>query len=299
MVYCLVPRDLAPRVHACLRRHFADDAAVEVIVDERGQDRRGMDRRDHSDASEAAGERRRIRAREGRRVAERRAALVVVDGPPLPRRVRSCAQRLLFVERIETLGSHAEDLDTARLVTRIQSGDRDAFAILYMRYFDRVYTYMRTVFGKPQDAEDVTQQVFIDVLNGIGRYERRAQPFRAWLFTVARNHALRRLARRKQLDLLAPEDLARLQAPAPSVRLEPDTADLDALGWISDRELTGLTDETVRKQHSRALSFLRARLAAVGRAPRRTSRAGTRLLIKRSGVLRGRRFSLIAPGASR
>ncbi|MDX6663702.1 MAG: hypothetical protein QOG09_1804, partial [Solirubrobacterales bacterium] len=44
---------------------------------------------------------------------------------------------LAFVERVSASEEQLEDVDTGRLVTRIQAGDSDLFAELYRRYFDR------------------------------------------------------------------------------------------------------------------------------------------------------------------
>jgi RNA polymerase sigma-70 factor (ECF subfamily) len=326
VVYCLIPSDLAPRLHEHLRRHFASDPAVEVVVEQRASDRRdSSDRRARGDRRPAgdrpnSGERRRIRAAAGRRVAERRAALLAVDAPvPLPRRAREHAGRLHFVERIEPAGQLQEDADTARLVTRVQAGDRDAFATLYLRYFDRLYGYMRIILRDPHEAEDATQQVFVRVIRAFPRYERRRAPFRGWLFTIARNEALNRIRVRERTTVLDPEEIDRRRDTEPL----PDDS-LGALEWIADRDLVlfverlplaqrqvlllrymldlpyaeiatimGASPNEVRKLQQRATAFLRARLAAVGRAPQRAERSPWRRRPTFAGVARARRYALM------
>jgi RNA polymerase sigma-70 factor (ECF subfamily) len=115
---------------------------------------------------------------------------------------------------------------------RIQAGDREAFAMLYMRYFDRVYGYVRMVLGDAAQAEDITQQVFIEALQWLPRYEYRGSPFRAWLFTVARNQTMNQLKRQRRIDVVEPAQAGRL-IDASAVREETD----EILDWISDREL--------------------------------------------------------------
>jgi RNA polymerase sigma-70 factor (ECF subfamily) len=321
IVYCLVPGDLGPKLHELLRRHFGDDPAVEVVVERRGGDRRRAERRGPAAAAVEV-ERRQVRAHDGRRAGERRAVQVAVLAPQLPRRARPHADRLRFVERLEPSGQRAEDADTARLVARVQSGERELFADIYMRYFDRIYTYLRVVLDDPHDAEDAAQQVFVNVLDALPRYEHRAQPFRAYLFTVARNFALTKLKRDRRLTVVDIDALPVEQLPS-----DPP-ADIDVLDWISDRELTlfverlplaqrqvlflryvgglGTADVAaildrpvplVRKHHERALAFLRERLEAVGRVPeRRGPRMGSQVIFRQAAVVRKRRFSLIDPG---
>jgi RNA polymerase sigma-70 factor (ECF subfamily) len=319
VVYCLVPRDLALKLHEQLRQHFAHDPTVEVIVERRDAERRGQAQRRVGAGAARKGDRRRIRSVPGRRVAERRVSFVAVDPLILPRRARTQAHRLTFVERIEPTAPQAEDEDTARLVTRIQSGDRDAFALLYMRYFDRVYSYLRVVLRDSQAAEDVSQQVFLRVLESIGRYELRPQPFRAWLFAIVRNHAISYLRKHSRLDVVAPADLDR-RRDGPD---ELSATEGDVLDWISDREvlllvrrlplaqrqvlmmryMVGLdtsqiaailerTPTDVRTLEYRARRFLRQRLASLGRDPRTGARIRMRRWPKTATVLRARRFAL-------
>jgi RNA polymerase sigma-70 factor (ECF subfamily) len=188
-----------------------------------------------------------------------------------------------------------------------------------MRYFDRVYGYLRVAFRDPHEAEDATQTVFMKVHDALDRYDRRRGPFRAWLFTIVRNHALDELRRLKRID---PTESAEIDRERERQRTDSDD-DLGALGWVSDRDLLvfierlplqqrqvlmlrymleltpteigqllSLTPEHVRKLQSRALEFLRARLTALGRTatgrPARMMRAR-----KMAPVLRVRRFALI------
>jgi hypothetical protein len=60
-------------------------------------------------------------------------------------------------------------------------------------------------------------------------------------------------------------------------------------------EILGQNANAVRKQHARALNFLRARLVSLGRAPLRRTRSGSRVLVRKTPVVRLRRFSLLAP----
>jgi RNA polymerase sigma-70 factor (ECF subfamily) len=319
VVYCLIPRDLAPKLHELLRGHFRGDPSVEVTVERRGDERRDRGDRRRADAgAPGAGERRCIRSAAGRRVVERRASLVATGAPgELPRRARAHADRLVFVERLEPSDQVTEDADTARVVTRIQAGDSDAFAVLYMRYFDRVYGYLRIALQDAHGAEDVAQQVFIRVLQALPRYERRRQPFRAWLFTIVRNAAINELRRHSRTDPVDPARLSRWRDA------EQPEDDLDALSWITDRELLMLVErlplaqrqvlvlrfmlgmtstETaavlgrgatdVRNLQLRALRFLRDRLAALGRHSISDRGIRMRRWPKPAPVLRSRRFSL-------
>jgi RNA polymerase sigma-70 factor (ECF subfamily) len=296
ITYCLVPRELAEKLHEPLRRHFADDPSVEVVVERRADERRSAEDRRAADI-ERAKERRRILGAGGRRVADRRAAQVPAADyvpPALPRRLRGHADRLVFVERILPSAQKREDEEAARMVVRFQAGDREVFAELYLQYFNAVYTYLRVIFrGDPHRVEDLTQQVFTNALAALDRYERRKQPFRAWLFIIARNLALDEFNRSSKSDITDPVELARRHEAA----THEDTS-LEALTWISDRELLMLierlplpqrqvlvlrhmldldtpeiarilerTPADIRTLDHRGRRFLEQRLTALGRAP--------------------------------
>ncbi len=74
-----------------------------------------------------------------------------------------------------------------RFVRRAMRGDVDAFGSIYDVYADRVYAFVRSRIGHVQDAEDVTEVVFLKAFEAIGAYDRRGLPFGAWLFRIARN----------------------------------------------------------------------------------------------------------------
>lgn len=88
-------------------------------------------------------------------------------------------------------------LDDARLVGLVQNGHQDAFAVLYERYFDRIYDFLARMLRNRAEAEDVAQDTFIRAINSIDRLE-SGHKFKSWLFTIARNTALNRIEREKR-----------------------------------------------------------------------------------------------------
>jgi RNA polymerase sigma-70 factor (ECF subfamily) len=77
-----------------------------------------------------------------------------------------------------------------RLVQRAQRGDRVALEELYLLHFDRIYSYLHMSVGSRHDAEDLTTQTFVKMLEAIGRFQWRSVPFSAWLFRIAHNLAM-------------------------------------------------------------------------------------------------------------
>ena len=73
------------------------------------------------------------------------------------------------------------------LVRRAQQHDHEAFAQLYEEYFDKIYRYVTLRIGNETEAEDVTQQVFLNALQSIPSFKWKGIPFSAWLFRIAHN----------------------------------------------------------------------------------------------------------------
>ena len=211
VVYCVVPNDLAGELYEPLKAFFGDDPDVTIVIDARTCERRRGERRKRV-AQAPGAERRRIRGESGRRLSERRVATLRVESRALPPVAQPYAERLTFVERLEPSDRHAEDLDSARLVLAAQAGDASAVSALYLRYFDRLYTYLHVALRDSHDAEDIAQEAFLSMLSALPEYEvRLSQPFRVLLFRIARNRSIDHLRKHGALDIEAPEELDRLR----------------------------------------------------------------------------------------
>jgi RNA polymerase sigma-70 factor, ECF subfamily len=80
--------------------------------------------------------------------------------------------------------------EVRRLVERAQRGNRDALEELYLLHFDRIYSYLHMSVGNRHDAEDLTTQTFLKMLESIKRFRWQSAPFSAWLFRIAHNLAM-------------------------------------------------------------------------------------------------------------
>lgn len=72
-----------------------------------------------------------------------------------------------------------------RLVEAACRGENSAIEALYRTHFDTVYRYVLLRLGSPSAAEDVTSQVFLGMVRGLGRYRYEGKPFVAWLYGIA------------------------------------------------------------------------------------------------------------------
>jgi RNA polymerase sigma-70 factor, ECF subfamily len=126
------------------------------------------------------------------------------------------------------------------LVARGQQGDRDALEELYLIHFDRIYSYLHVSVGNRHDAEDLTTQTFLKMLEKIGSFRWQSAPFSAWLFRIAHNLAMDHFRARRRWQ---PEE----EVPEPVGDAEP-SAELKAMQTIGRESMLKLIDRLSPEQ---------------------------------------------------
>jgi RNA polymerase sigma-70 factor, ECF subfamily len=111
------------------------------------------------------------------------------------------------------------------LIRRAQALDAGALAELYDRHFDGIYRYLFTRVRHRADAEDLTEQVFLKMVDSIQHYRPRGVAFSSWLYRIAHNLLVDRYRRsgRNAVELTAQMRDSRPQAdPAGMVQSTED-----------------------------------------------------------------------------
>ena len=98
--------------------------------------------------------------------------------------------------------------DEKKLVERAQHHDQEAFAQLYEEHFDKIYRYVTLKIGNETEAEDMTQQVFLNALQSISSFKWKGVPFSAWLFRIAHNQVVDYFRSKKRTTVPLDESLA-------------------------------------------------------------------------------------------
>lgn len=96
-------------------------------------------------------------------------------------------------------GRQVEDI-----VRRAQSGEQMAFAQLYEMHYDQIYRYVSFKCGNRLEAEDLTGEVFVKMIESIGSFKFKGFPFTSWLYRIAHNVVVdyfRRKGRRPTVPL--------------------------------------------------------------------------------------------------
>lgn len=138
----------------------------------------------------------------------------------------------------------AQKVDDIQLVARAQTGDTAAFGDLYERYLDAIYHYVFYRVDSREDAEDVTESIFLRAWQALESNPPREVPFRLWLYRIAHNAVVDYYRMRKeQVGLEVAEQL-----PDPVVGPE---------AWVTQQERASLLKGVMaqlKEEHQQVLT---------------------------------------------
>jgi RNA polymerase sigma-70 factor, ECF subfamily len=121
------------------------------------------------------------------------------------------------------------------VLKKAQRGDERAFSLIVRAYETPVYNYVLRLVGDRALAEDLTQEVFLRVYQGLPKFSLRCR-FTTWLFQVTKNRVLDELraVERRTRAVVALDDIPSLEVlDAPVERVEA----MDAV-WRAVNDLT-------------------------------------------------------------
>lgn len=167
------------------------------------------------------------------------------------------------------------------IVQKAVKGDGSALAQIYDAYAHDIYRYTFSKVGNSFDAEDITAQTFMAVLESLPRYQHRGQ-FSAWIFQIARNKVMDyfRRSKRDLLDISPDiaysdgtlEHIIKGQAYQQLESIMQTLADeerelirlryVGQLSFVEIAELMGRKEDAVRKSLTRLLERLSSQMEA-------------------------------------
>ena len=132
------------------------------------------------------------------------------------------------------------DPSDTELVRRAKAGELAAFEQLTTRYEQRVYSLALRILHQQQDAEDVTQQTFLNALENLDGFRGDAS-FATWLLRIASHAALKVIRKRKTVPMVSLEEATEVSDPIDSIPHPEFIAD-----WRQSPEQLVERNETVR-----------------------------------------------------
>ncbi|MFH1423500.1 MAG: sigma-70 family RNA polymerase sigma factor [Candidatus Nealsonbacteria bacterium] len=90
------------------------------------------------------------------------------------------------------------DCSDQQLITNYFAGDDEALEVLIKRYLKPIFGFTYRYVGNYQEAEDITQEVFIKVWRNLKKFDRN-RSFKTWIFAIAKNTAFDHLKKKKAI----------------------------------------------------------------------------------------------------
>ena len=152
------------------------------------------------------------------------------------------------------------------ILKRAQRGDERAFSIIVRAYETPVFNYVLRLVGDRALAEDLTQEVFLRVFQGLPNFSLRCR-FTTWLFQVTKNRVLDELRaiERRPRTLVALDEMPQLEIlDPPAERIEAIDAVWRAVDELSvDLKLALLLRDVVGLSYGEIADSLEVTLATV------------------------------------
>jgi len=152
------------------------------------------------------------------------------------------------------------------VLRKAQRGDERAFSLIVRAYEVPVFNYVLRMVGDRALAEDLTQDIFLRVYQGLGSFSQRAR-FTTWLFQVAKNRVLDELRaqERKPQSLMAWDDFPSLEVlDAPLERVEAIDAVWRAIAALNpDLKMALLLRDVVGLSYTEIADSLEVTLTTV------------------------------------
>ena len=120
------------------------------------------------------------------------------------------------------------------LISRAQTGDREAFAALFEQYKNLVYKTAYLILGEAGEAEDALQEIFLLVHKSLSSFDPHKGAFTTWLHRITLNFCLNHRRKRHHSSL---EDISSTPAiEFPSKRLAEEDSLWQATRSLSDKQ---------------------------------------------------------------
>jgi len=160
-----------------LRRHFAGDENVDVVVERRAGERRpGIDDRILRDFS--------------RPQAERRAQTIPRGLPPLPPELERYAPEIRVIQRLAPVRATLADMDLLEVVRIAQNSDDSAAATeILWRTHERVSRRLEIQLDDPREAEKAVKATYGLIFDRIREFDPEDLPFEGWVDRIVDERA--------------------------------------------------------------------------------------------------------------
>ena len=147
--------------------------------------------------------------------------------------------------------------DIEQLVRNAQRGDQEAFGELYEHFYDKIFRYVSFKSGKGMDAEDITGEVFLKMLNSIHSFKWKGYPFSSCLYRIAHNLVIDHYRKNSKLSPVPLSSIPYDNLPTNAMTLEDSVNLNQSVKRVQDamKNLTDLQHEVIALRFAAELTI--------------------------------------------
>ena len=123
-----------------------------------------------------------------------------------------------------------------QIIPRAQSGDREAFALLFEQYKNLVYKTAYLMLGESVEAEDALQEIFVRVYQSLSGFDPAKAKFTTWIYRVTFNYCLNHRRKKRPFTLPLETISPALKSEFPSARLAEEELLQQAIERLTDKQ---------------------------------------------------------------
>ena len=146
-----------------------------------------------------------------------------------------------------------QEVEDKILIQQYLKGDEKSLELLISRYLKPIYSFIYKNIGKPAEAEDITQEVFVRVWKNIKKFDQK-RSFKPWIFQIAKNASIDFLRKKKSIPFSSFENekgqniLTESMAAAPANLIES----------LSDKKVLAAAMQTLNEKERKIINLRHA-----------------------------------------
>lgn len=134
-------------------------------------------------------------------------------------------------------------IDEMQLIAHILDGHPDGYGYFLNRYGDNVLGFVSTVIRQLADAEEITEDAFVEAFNILGQYDARKAKFSSWVCRIAYNDAISYLRKRNKQRQLMIDDNWQIDKLNDSIVDEAFAEENEERAKLVEKAILRLNDE--------------------------------------------------------
>ena len=123
-----------------------------------------------------------------------------------------------------------------QIISRAQSGDKEAFALLFEQYKNLVYKTAYLMLGEGTEAEDALQEIFVQVYKSLSGFDPGKAAFTTWLYRVTFNYCLNHRRKKRPLTLPLEDIVPALKSEFPGAQLAEGEVLQQAIEKLTEKQ---------------------------------------------------------------